>query len=349
MIRSLEAVLAAVIPAQALGALLLLRVRYCADLLRAAALFAGRAPFLVGAAGAVVGYVALLVGCSASSGGVAESTTQRAALVVRRDDDPGRAARRVAEIARDVDVVYLGEHHDNPVHHAHQLEILEALVALGLRPTLAFEMLDGGQQGDVERALAEPVSESELSERLRWRARGWPDFAMYYPLFALAARARLPVVALDLDPAVTRRIAREGSAILGGERAALVSLLPPDDAREAAIAREIRDGHCGLLPEARVPTMVEAWHARNVTMARRLAVALDRDDRAGPVVVIAGRGHQEPGGLPAQLAALRPGTRQLVVAMVEAAAGPGPENADVIWITPAVERGDPCAGLRAPR
>ena len=98
--------------------------------------------------------------------------------------------------------------------------------------------------------------------------------------------------------------------------------------------------------------MVDAWHARNVTMARRLAAALDR---GLTVVVIVGRGHQAAGGLPAQLAALRPGTRQLVVDMIEAPPDTRREAAagaagDVIWLTPAVERGDPCAGLRrAPR
>ena len=99
--------------------------------------------------------------------------------------------------------------------------------------------------------------------------------------------------------------------------------------------------------------MVDAWHARNVTMARRIAAALDR---GLIVVVIVGRGHQAAGGLPAQLAAARPGSRQLVVDMVEAPPDTGPEGrrggqaGDVIWLTPAVDRGDPCAGLRrAPR
>ena len=96
--------------------------------------------------------------------------------------------------------------------------------------------------------------------------------------------------------------------------------------------------------------MVDAWHARNVTMARRLAVALDR---GLTVVVIVGRGHQAAGGLPDQLAALRPGTRQIVVDMIEAPntrleVAVGDAAGDAIWLTPAVERGDPCAGLRRP-
>jgi uncharacterized iron-regulated protein len=279
------------------------------------------------------------------------SAAGAAPLVVSRGDDEGLAARAIADRARGADVVYLGEQHDNPTHHSHQRAVVEALVARGVRPALAFEMLEEDQQADVDQALGGTLS--NLDERLRWRTRGWPDIGMYQPLFEIAAREKLPVIALDLDPAVSRRIAREGLGSLGARAEGLASRLVADTAREEAIAGVIREGHCGLLPEARLPTMVDAWHARNVTMARRLAAALDR---GLTVVVIVGRGHQAAGGLPAQLAALRPGTRQVVVDMIEASPDTRPEAAvgaaagDAIWLTPAVERGDPCAGLRrAPR
>lgn len=263
------------------------------------------------------------------------------------DGDPIAQARAVAARARAARVIYLGEQHDNPHHHLHQRQILEAMLAAGARPAVAFEMLDMGQQATVDRALAEGLAPEGLAERLGWKARGWPDFRMYWPLFDLAARHGLAVVAADLDPAVARRIAREGLAVAGAERAELGSVLPPDAEREAQIARSIREGHCGLLPESRLPFMVEAWHARNVTMARRIALALERHRQ---VVVIVGSGHQEPGGLPAQLEALRPGTRQLVVEMVgESAAGESGRLgllADIVWLTPAVQRPDPCAPLR---
>ena len=269
--------------------------------------------------------------------------------MVSEADDEGRAARAIADRARGADVVYLGEQHDNPTHHSHQRAVVEALVARGVRPALGFEMLEVDQQAAADQALAGPLSAGDLDERLRWRARGWPDIGMYQPLFEIAGREKLPVIALDLDPAVSRRIAREGLGSLGARAEALASRLPTDPAREEAIAVVIREGHCGLLPEARLPTMVDAWHARNVTMARRLAAGLDR---GLTVVVIVGRGHQAAGGLPAQLAALRPGTRQLVVDLIEARPDTRPEAAvgaaagDAIWLTPAVERGDPCAGLR---
>jgi uncharacterized iron-regulated protein len=274
---------------------------------------------------------------------------------------PDAAARAVAERAAAAEVVYLGEAHDNPHHHAGQVAVLRATVARGARPAVAFEMLPETDQAVVDEALAGDAPSEEVGRRIGWAVRGWPDFAMYWPLFDEARRHRLPVLAADLAPATTRQIARHGLATLGAGAARLASALPPDAAREGAIARTIRDAHCDLLPATRLPAMVESWHARNVTIARRIAGALDRaadgaGGRPGPrTLVIIGAGHQMAGGVPDQLAALRPGTRQLVVRFAEVAPGAPPEAApadpvagpaDVVWLTPGPRRDDPCAAMR---
>jgi len=280
-----------------------------------------------------------LGGCAAAGG-----------FVLAQDGDPESHARLVAARARLADVIYLGETHDNPVHHAHQARVLQALLLAGARPALAFEMLTQDQQPEVDEAMRRADGAASLDARLRWRERGWPDFAMYQPLFELALSDRLPVIAADLDPGTVRRIAKEGLGVLPeAERNRVASRLRPDPKREARLEREIADAHCGLLPAAAIPFMVQAWHARNVVMARRIGQALDERRR---VVVVVGRGHLERGGLPDQLQALRPGTRQLIVDFAEAAPEaserpPGPGH--VRWLTRGVDRGDPCAQLRSPR
>ena len=269
------------------------------------------------------------------------------------DDDPTVVARRIAARARLAQVVYVGESHDNPHHHLDQSRVLEAMLAGGARPTLAFEMLDQGQQAAVDGAMGGSASPAALATLLEWHERGWPAFEMYWPLFDLARRDGLPIVALDLDRSSVRRIAKAGLGVLpADELRLLASRLAPDARREQGIARDIEAAHCGLLPAGAVPGMVDAWHARNVAMARRILQALER---APQVVVIAGRGHQAPGGLADQVEALRPGTRQLIVDFVEAGRGETdqvvPDTRTVwriVWPRPPVERPDPCAPLRHP-
>lgn len=269
-------------------------------------------------------------------------------LVLALSGDSGRQASLVAQSARAVEVLYLGEVHDNPHHHAQQRRVLDALLAEGQRPVVAFEMLPAERQAAADQALGAAGGPADLDAALGWSRAGWPDFAMYWPLFEVARQHGLRVLATDLEPTLARRIAREGLAG-SADGAGLGSLLPPDARREAAIARTIQEAHCDLLPERAIPTMVESWHARNVAMARRLAETLGQVPQ---VVVIAGRGHQAPGGLPAQLEALRPGTRQLVVELLEVGPGEDPgkvvreATGDIVWLTPPAERPDPCEGLR---
>ena len=270
------------------------------------------------------------------------------AATTARDADPAALARLVAARAVGAEVVYLGESHDNPRHHAAQARVLEAMLAGGARPALAFEMLAQEQQPAVDAAMLEPADSAALAKRLEWSLRGWPDFEMYRPLFDLARRYRLTVIAIDLPQTVVRRISREGLASLApDERSRVASRLARDENRERLIASEIETAHCSLLPAAAVPRMVEAWHARNVSMAQRILEALDR---AAQVVVIVGRGHQAPGGLADQVEALRPGTRQLIVDFVETeetAPDLAVSESRIVWPGPPLDRPDPCAPLRA--
>ena len=266
------------------------------------------------------------------------------AAAVRIDGSPDAAAiAELTRLARAAQVIGAGESHDHPAHHQAQVRLVEALANAGLPLALAFEMLTEDQQAAVDAALAEDLPAEQLGVRLAWTARGWPDFDMYFPLFDLARRHRLPVIAADLDPASVRTVARRGlDAIDEGPRERLRSRLPADADREDALRRELNDAHCGFLPAAAQGTMAAAWHARNVTLARRVLEAVDR---GRTVVLITGRGHLAADAVPGQLAVLRPGLRALVVDLLEEGLAPLP-NADVVWATTRMVRADKCEELR---
>jgi uncharacterized iron-regulated protein len=290
-----------------------------------------------------------VTGCAARGDrGPAAAPPARARLVIPADADLGAAAAQVAARAGRAAIVYLGELHDNPQHHAIQARVLAALLAAGVRPAVAFEMLPETAQGRVETLVRGELPGPEVGRRLAWRARGWPDFAMYWPLFELARTHALPVIATDLDPGITRRITRDGLAAAGDGAARLRSALPDDPARDGALARRFRAAHCNAISEDAALRMVVSWYARNVVIARRI---LDARAQASRVVVIIGRGHQAAGGVPDQVTALRPGTPQLIVALAEeredgGLEGPDLARADVVWLTPARRRPDPCQDVR---
>jgi uncharacterized iron-regulated protein len=229
----------------------------------------------------------------------------------------------------------LGEVHDNPDHHAFQAAAVAALAP----KALVFEMLDPAQA-----ARATPAARADadsLAAAFDWAGSGWPDFALYWPIFAAAPGAAIRGGALP-GPEV-RRAVTEGAAAVFGPEAARYGLTTPLPAAEQA-AREADQfaAHCEAMPREMMAGMVEAQRLRDAALARAALAALA--ETGGPVTVIAGSGHTVAGGIPAALAAAAP-----VVAVLSLGQGEGtsPEPGYDLWRNaPAPERGDPCEGLR---
>lgn len=233
------------------------------------------------------------------------------------------------------DVVILGEIHDNPEHHRNQ-----AVAVAALKPrALVFEMLT------PQKALQAPPDRGDAAAMARafgWQTSGWPDFAMYHPIFVAAPQAR--IYGGDLPPGDARRAVSDGAArVFGADapRYGLTTPLTPEDQslREA----EQREAHCNALPENLLAGMVEAQRLRDAALARAVVQALD--ETGGPVAVITGSGHARVDrGVPAVLARVAPQARVLSIGQIE-----GPAAAEQpydLWIvTKAVPRDDPCAAF----
>jgi uncharacterized iron-regulated protein len=237
----------------------------------------------------------------------------------------------------DADIVILGEVHDNALHHQHQ-----AMAVAAIRPAaLVFEMIGSEQAARVGDTVRDDAVAMEAA--LGWNGTGWPDFAMYHPIFAAAPEARLYGAALPR--AEVRRAITEGAAAVFGEGAARYGLdqpLPPD--LQAAREAEQQSAHCNALPDAMLPGMVAAQSLRDAAFARVALKALE--DTGGPVVVITGSGHADRDrGMPVFLARAAPAVSVLSMGQVEAPAE-GAQPFDLWIVTEPAEREDPCAAFR---
>jgi hypothetical protein len=157
--------------------------------------------------------------------------------------------------------VILGEVHDNPVHHAHQAIALDAL-----KPrAVVFEMLSLDQAARVTPRLLQ--SEEALGAILGWEGAGWPDFAIYYPVFVAAGGAEFRGAAAPMED--VRRATVEGAAALFGEDAARFGLVAPlPEAEQALREAEQLMAHCNAMPGEALPGMVEAQRLRDAWLAR---------------------------------------------------------------------------------
>ncbi|MEE9275597.1 MAG: ChaN family lipoprotein [bacterium] len=246
-------------------------------------------------------------------------------------------------------VVLLGEKHDNPVHHRLQARLLRALLRLGRRPALAFEMFPRTATPALKAHLSQPGADlARVPAIVGWRTQGWPDWKMYAPLVEIAAGAGLPVIGTDLSRAVTRRVARGGLAALPPGLARELALGPPGARHRARVLDALHLSHCRVVPRASLGGLYDAWRARNRAMALSLRAALANGSEGA--VLITGSGHADRAtGVPPEMADLSPGISQFSLAFTEVredmrrAADYGGEGAfDALWFTRRREREDPC-------
>ncbi len=235
------------------------------------------------------------------------------------------------------DVVVLGEVHDNPAHHGNQAAAVAAIAP----EALVFEMLTPEQ---ALRVTPENRGDAAaLGAALGWAEAGWPDFAMYHPIFAAAPEARIYGAAFPI--AEVRAAMRSGAAAAFGADAARYGLDQPlaDDDRARREAEQA-EAHCDALPAEMLPGMVEAQRLRDAGIARAAVDAVTAT--GGPVVVIAGTGHARTDrGAPALVRLAAPEITVIALGQLEATPATPPPF-DLWVVTDPAPRPDPCAAFR---
>ena len=239
---------------------------------------------------------------------------------------------------RVADIAVLGERHDNPAHHEMQARVVGDLAPAGL----ALEMIPFERE---DYANAARLNGDDLAEALEWEASGWPDFAMYAPIFDAAPEAW--VSGGGVAPDVLRKSVMEGAAAAwpeGAERYGLNERMPQDVID--AMLEEQDVAHCGALPTGMLPGMVEAQQLRDASFADAALRLLEADH--APVVLITGNGHARADrGSPLYLKRAAPDVTALSVGMIEVGESDAQDLAneapfDVVIYTEPFDRGDPC-------
>lgn len=215
------------------------------------------------------------------------------------------------------DFVLVGEIHDNSAHHAIQADIIRAMAAAGREPAVVFEMVPKSLQPVLDAIMAAPAPDLDaLGEDLRWTERGWPDWAIYRPIFEVALEYDLPLVAGDLDRGVIRDIGKGSLTIESG--------VTYSEEIRARLAEELMAAHCDLLPEEAIAPMIDVQLARDLSMATAMLDA----GRSDGAVLIAGAGHARGDwGVPFILRSKAPDADAVSIGLFEVS-GDAPRFAD---------------------
>lgn len=278
----------------------------------------------------------LLAACAAPSSSTGPTATA------------GTASAPVAGAAPqpEPEFVLLGELHDNPDHHRARAEQLRRLIAQEPKTVVVFEQFSRGQDAAVAQARKDrpgdvnAVIDAAQFDRKSWR---WP---LHQPLFEAALQSGAEVRGGNIDRDQVRKIVREGDAAWPADLLALRGRAAWNGTQQDTLRKDIQDGHCGAMPEAMLPGMVQAQRARDAAMAQAMLDA--RQSGAKRVVLIAGNGHvRRDVAVPVYLqAAGVPASDIDAIAYLEPGSAAPSGGYDRVERAPAPSREDPCAQFR---
>lgn len=209
-----------------------------------------------------------------------------------------RPLKGVLDLIRDRRVVLLGEQHDNMEHHRWQLHVTSALLAESPDLVLALEMFPRSAQPALDRWVAGELSEQAFLEESGW-SRVWRfDPQLYLPLFHFARMHRVPMLAMNVDGAITRKVSQAGFdatpelAALGVTRPAGPSAAYRDFLWSSFSQHGAGDGGKDADPSTHAPFLrfVESQQVWDRAMAQSMAGVLAQRPGAR-VVALVGAGH----------------------------------------------------------
>ncbi|NIQ97418.1 MAG: PDZ domain-containing protein [Desulfuromonadales bacterium] len=199
----------------------------------------------------------------------------------------------------DARIVYVGETHDNPAAHRVQLTILEAMaeshpgkVALGL------EMFTPAQQEVLDRWVAGELSEKDFLKESEWFMNWTMDFGLYRDILVFARDRGIPVVGLNVEKSLKRKVGMQGLEALTEEERQRVPELDMGDPYQKAMTKAIFKGHDA--GDAMLESFLRVQTLWDESMAANIADFLSQAEHEGyRMVVMAGGNHVRFGyGIP---------------------------------------------------
>lgn len=253
--------------------------------------------------------------------------------VVDVDSGDELAERNLDEKLRAAKVIFVGEEHPNPHHHAAEIEVLERAYAADPSLGLGIEMLPRTYQGSLDAYVSGALDEQGFLKAVAWEQTWGYAWGLYRPLLEFCRAHKLPAYALNAPRDLAHAVAR-GEA-LGDEQKRMLPEMKPGPAAHREFVREAFAQHPhGRFDEAAFERFYKAQLVWDETMADRIAAALAAPGAPARLVVVAGEGHTRSWAVPDR-AARRGAAPYLTILPVldeDEADARHDRVADILWV-----------------
>jgi uncharacterized iron-regulated protein len=234
---------------------------------------------------------------------------------------------------RKVNLVFVGETHDNELHHRLQLDIIKDLHNLKVPVAVGLEMFTAANQNALDSWVADTISYDNFIKA--YYANWNYPWLLYRDIFLHVKSNKITTIGLNVSQEISNKVARAGFSSLTKEE---LGKLPPevgcavDETYMNFIRRAYAmHGHSG----SQFLYFCEAQLLWNQVMAKNLIEFL-KTNPDKTIVVLAGNGHAWKRGIPEQVSTFSGKTSyRVILADIPGYIGPSNitiEDADYILL-----------------
>jgi aminopeptidase N len=107
-------------------------------------------------------------------------------------------------------IIYIGERHDRFAHHINQLQLIKKMHNAGYNLAVGMEMFQTPFQPVVNDYLAGRIDERTFLKKTEYFSTWRYDYNLYKPIIDYLKQQNLPLVALNTNSEISRKVARDG-------------------------------------------------------------------------------------------------------------------------------------------
>lgn len=225
-------------------------------------------------------------------------------------------------------VIFVGETHDRYEDHLNQLAIIESLHNAEKDFAIGMEFFQQPFQPHLDAYVAGEISEKELLRRSEYFERWRFDYRLYQPILRYAREHRIPLIALNLEREITRKVGDGGvESLTDEERARIPAEMDQGDDAYRERVKAVFEHH-PMAKDGNFEHFLQVQLLWDEGMADRAARFLSEHPEKS-MVILAGSGHLEYGqGIPKRLLRRVPAESAIVLSGIHR--GLDPKMADYL-------------------
>ena len=194
-----------------------------------------------------------------------------------------------------VDVIFIGEVHNNPEHHLIQVQLLQALMARYAPPlAVAMEFFDTSRQPVLDRFMNGDLNEKAFLKAVDWENSWRFPYHLYRPILWISQDKGTALLGINAPNQLVRKVARTGlESLTDKEREQVASDIDLNNAAHREYLSTIFEQHSFKKDSPHGMENFEHFYQAQCvwdeTMAETIAAYMEA--KGGKMVVFTGNGH----------------------------------------------------------